>query len=145
MKVLFEQKNIVCYFNEEEKVVHHRWLEKVKGEEFRSSLFRVCDEYMKLKKNMPVLHWLGDTRNLSVMPMEDQKWLDEVWNEHLFVKAGVKTHAVIISNDVFAKYAMQKFCQTMTQRYAAQNVKLNTFTNEEEAYEWFRKLALTNA
>ena len=141
MKVLFEQKNLVCYFNEEEKVVFHKWLEKSKGEEFRSALLKVCEEFVKLKKSMPVLHWLGDTRNLSVMPLDDQKWLDEVWNTHLFEKAGVKSHAVIINNDVFVKYAMQKFCQTMGQKYADKQVQLATFTSEEEAYQWFRSLS----
>lgn len=139
MKVLFEQKGLVCYFNQEEKVVFHKWLEKAKGENFRAGLLKVCDEFMKLKKDHPVLHWLGDTRNLGVLPLDDQKWLDEVWNGHLFEKAGVKSHAVVINNDVFLKYAMQKFCNTMNQKYAAQKVQLATFTSEEEAYQWFKK------
>ena len=145
MEKLFERKSIICYFNNEEKVVFHKWLEKSKGEDFRSGLTGVYEEYVKLKRRNPVLHWLGDTRNLGVLPLEDQKWLDEVWNELLFEKAEVKTHAVIVSNDVFTKYAMQKFCQTMAQKYSAQNVQLATFTNEEDAYEWFRKTTIKPA
>lgn len=141
MKVLFEQKSLICYLNEEEKVIFHRWLDKSKGEEFRSGLMRVYEEFVNLKKSMPVLHWLGDTRNLGVIPMEDQKWMDDVWNQLLFEKAGVKTHAVIINNDVFLKYAMQRFCQTMTQKYSAQKIQLATFTTEQEAYGWFRKIS----
>lgn len=141
MKVLFEQDSIICYYNEEEKVIYHKWLDKAKGDEFRGALLCVHDEFVKLKKDLPVLHWLGDTRNLAVLPLDDQKWLDEVWNQLLFEKAGVKSHAVIVSNDVFVKYAMQKFCQTMNQKYAAQKVQLATFTSEEEAYDWFKKLS----
>lgn len=140
MKVLFEEKELVCYFMEEEKVVFHKWLDNCKGEAFRSKLMRVCDEFVKLKKTHPFLHWLGDTRKLAVMSLDDQKWLDEVWNMQLFEKAGVKTHAVITSNDVFVKYAMQKFCNNMNQKYADRQVHLATFTSEEDAYDWFRKL-----
>lgn len=142
MKVLFEQENLICYYNEEEKVVFHKWLGKTKGEEFRNGLLQVYDEFVKLKNSMPVLHWLGDTRNLGVLPLADQKWLDEVWNEKLFEKAGVKSHAVIVSNDVFVKYAMQKFSQTMTRKYADRKVQCATFTSEEEAYVWFRQLSV---
>lgn len=145
MKVLFEKESIICYLNEEEKVIYHKWLDKSKGDEFRGGLLQVYDEFVKLEKSMPVLHWLGDVRNLGVLPMADQKWLDEVWNEMLFEKAGVKSHAVIVSNDVFVKYAMQKFSQTMTQKYAAQKIQLATFTSEEEAYDWFRQLSLETA
>ncbi len=145
MKTLFEEKHIACYFDEEERIVYHKWLEKAKGEHFRSGLMKVCNEYVKLKQNFPRLHWLGDTQNLTVMPLEDQKWLDEVWNDILFVKAKVKTHAVIVGNDIFAKYAMEKFKKAMNTKYASQNIMLETFKDEKEAYLWFKKLNSTAA
>jgi hypothetical protein len=140
MKTLFESKYLVCYFDEDEKIVFHKWLGKAKGEDFRGGLMKVREMYLNLKKNSPVLHWLGDTRLLSVLPLEDQKWLDETWNELLFVKAGVKSHAVIIGNDIFAKYAMEKFKKTMNVKYAGRNILLETFSNEDEAYKWFQTL-----
>jgi len=39
----------------------------------------------------------------------------------LFIKAGVRAHAVIIGADVFAKYAMEKFKTTMQTKYADKN------------------------
>ena len=74
------------------------------------------------------------------MPIADQKWLDETWNELLFVDAGVKTHAVIIGDDAFTKYAMEKFKKTMNQKYASKKIILETFKDEEAAYAWFMNL-----
>lgn len=140
MTTLFEEDFLVCRFDEDNNILYHVWLDKVKGNMFRDGLLKVLDIYINLKKEQPLIHWLGDTRKLSVLPMDDQKWLDEIWNELLFVEAGVKTHAVIIGDDAFAKYAMEKFKKTMNERYAEQKIKLETFKDEEEAYEWFREL-----
>lgn len=140
MKTVFEEDHLVCHFNEENNVLHHIWKDKAKGDQFRNGLLKVYDAYIALKKEHPGLHWLADTRNLSVLPLADQQWLDDTWNELLFVQAGVKTHAVIIGDDAFAKYAMEKFKNTMTKRYASQQIKLETFVDEREAYDWFKKL-----
>lgn len=140
MKKLFEEEFLVCNFDEEHNIVYHIWLGKVKGDDFRNTLLKVLGFYKNLKKEHPVLHWLGDTRNLSVLPLEDQKWLDVTWNELLFVDAGVKTHAVIIGEDAFTKYAMEKFKKTMNEKYAQQNIKLETFKDEISAYKWFTNL-----
>jgi hypothetical protein len=69
--------------------------------------------------------------------LADQKWLDEIWNELLFVQADVKTHAVIIGEDAFAKYVMDKFKNSMNQKYKSKNIILETFKNEAAAYSWF--------
>ena len=58
----------------------------------------------------------------------------------LFVKAGVKAHAVFIGSDVFAKYAMEKFKTAMQTKYADKNLHLDTFKNKEEAYKWFKSI-----
>ncbi|ELR69660.1 hypothetical protein C900_04885 [Fulvivirga imtechensis AK7] len=140
MKTVFEEDYLICHFDEESKVLHHIWKDKAKGDNFRKGLLKVYDTYIALKKDHPGLHWLADTRKLSVLPLADQQWLDDTWNELLFVQAGVKTHAVIIGDDAFAKYAMEKFKNTMNKRYASQQIKLETFVDEREAYDWFKKL-----
>lgn len=138
MKTLFENEFIVCQFDEENSIISHIWLDKVKGDDFRKNLLKVLDFYKTIKRDSPTLHWLGDTRKLSVMPIADQKWLDEAWNELLFVDAGVKTHAVIIGDDAFSKYAMEKFKKTMNQKYADKKIILETFKDETAACAWFK-------
>lgn len=138
MQTLFSEDYLDCFFDEDNKVLFHAWKRKPKGEEFRTGLIKVYDQYLALKKTHPILHWLGDTRLLGVVAIEDQGWLDKVWNEILFVKAGVQTHAVIIGTDVFAKYAMEKWRKNMMIKYAGQKLQMETFVNQQEANKWFK-------
>ncbi|MNC95431.1 hypothetical protein D3C83_125500 [compost metagenome] len=75
--------------------------------------------------------------------MDDQGWLQKVWNETLFVKAGVKSHAVIIGEDIFAKYAMEKFKKNMQEQFADRNLQIETFPDKESAYKWFKSIEET--
>jgi hypothetical protein len=137
MKSLFSEDYLDCFIDDEAKVLFHVWKRKPKGEEFRTGLTKVYDEYNRIKKSENLLHWLGDTQLLGVVPIEDQGWLDKTWNEMLFVKAGVTTHAVIIGSDIFAKYAMEKWKKSMQAKYTA-SLQIETFANKEEAYKWFK-------
>jgi hypothetical protein len=139
MQTIFSEDFLDCFFDQEAKVFFHVWKRKPKGDEFRNGLTKVYNEYMSHKKQHPVLHWLGDTRLMGVVSMEDQTWLDKVWNEMLFVKAGVKTHAIIIGTDIFAKYAMEKFNKSMQTKYASQNLLMGTFPDKETSYTWFKE------
>jgi hypothetical protein len=138
MKPVFSLDYLDCFFDQEANVLFHVWKRKPKGDEFRKGLVKVHDEYINLKKTLPVLHWLGDTRLLGVLSIEDQGWLDKVWNEMLFVKAGVRTHAVIIGTDIFSKYAMEKWKKSMQAKYSVQQLLLDTFPSKEDAYKWFK-------
>ena len=135
---VFSEDSLDCFFDEEAKVLSHVWKRKPKGDEFRNGLTKVYSEYIKHKKSFPVLHWMGDARLMGVLSLEDQSWLDKVWNEMLFVKAGVKTHAVIIGTDIFAKYAMEKFKKSMLSKYADKDLLMDTFPDKEAAYKWFK-------
>jgi len=139
MKTIFSEDYLDCLFDEDSHVLFHVWKRKPKGDEFRKGLTKVHNEYINQKKTNPILHWLGDTREMGVVSMDDQSWLDKVWNEMLFVKAGVRTHAVIISTDTFAKYAMEKFNKNMQAKYAAQNLQMGSFTDKATAYAWFKE------
>jgi hypothetical protein len=141
MTPLFKEDHLECYLDEDAKILFHVWLKKPTSEQLRSGLTRVFDEYNKHKKsfNYP-LNWLGDTRKLCVVTLDDQGWLEKVWNEMLFVKAAVKAHAVVIGDDVFAKYAMEKFKNAMQTKYADKNLHMETFKTTEEAYTWFKNI-----
>ncbi len=140
MKTIFKEDYLECFYDEANSVLFHVWIRKPSSEEFKDGLTRVYDTYLSYKKTGTLLHWLGDTRNMGVLSIDVQQWLDEVWNEMLFVKAGVKTHAVIVGKDVFAKYAMDKFKNAMMEKFAAQKIHLDTFEDREAAYEWFKSV-----
>ena len=139
MKSLFKEVTLECFLDSDSRVLYHIWYGKPSSYNFREGLMRVFNEYMTHKKQFKTpLHWLADTRSLGVVTVDDQGWLQRVWNETLFVKGGVKTHAVIIGEDVFAKYAMEKFKKTMQEQYADKNLYLETFPDKDSAYEWFK-------
>ena len=129
-----------CFLDEENRVFYHVWNRKPTSNEFRNGLIKVYENYLTHREQYPILHWLADTRNIGVLSIDDQYWLDKVWNELLFVKAKVKTHAVIIGENVFAKYAMKKFKDQMLKVYEDQNIHLDTFVNKEQAYDWFQAI-----
>jgi hypothetical protein len=146
MQTIFKEPYLECYYDEAANVMFHVWVKKPTSEQLRSGLTRVYNEYTNLKrKKGGDIHWLADTQKIGVISIDDQAWLEKTWNEMLFVKAGVKTHAVIIGNDVFAKYAMEKFKKTMLDRYKDKNLHLATFPSKDEAYEWFKRCESANA
>ena len=146
MDNIFKEPHLECYYDEEANVMFHIWVKKPNSEQLRSGLTRVFNEYTGLKrKKGSDIHWLADTQKIGVISIDDQAWLEKVWNEMLFVKAGVKTHAVIIGNDVFAKYAMEKFKKTMMEKYKDKNLHLATFPDKASAYEWFKRCESANA
>lgn len=141
MKNLFKTDYLECFIDEDSLVLFHAWLRKPTSKEFREGLTNVSNEFVKHKNDKKVLlNWLGDTLKVGVLSIEDQGWLDRVWNEMLFVKAGVKTHAVIVGNDVFAKYAMEKWKNNMIKKYTGQNLHLETFVDKVAAYKWFKSI-----
>ncbi len=140
MKSLFKESYLECFIDSDAKVLFHVWLTKPTNEQFKQGLTKVFDQYQIQKKQISPLHWLGDTRLLGVISIENQGWLDKVWNDMLFIKAGVKTHAVIIGTDVFAKYAMEKFKTSMQAKYNDKDLRLETFPDKESAYKWFKSV-----
>lgn len=140
MKEIFKEPYLECFYDEDANVMFHIWIRKPASDELRTGLTRVCNEYMKLKNARGSnIHWLGDTRKFGVVSVDDQGWLEKTWNEMLFVKADVKTHAVIIGNDVFVKYAMDKFKNNMMEKYKDRNLHMETFPEKDGAYKWFKE------
>jgi len=136
-QTIFDLDYLTCTLDDEAAVLFHSWKRKATAEEFEAGLLKVYKVYLEQKPKFKKLHWLGDTRNVGVLSLKTQKWLDEVWNETLFVKAGVTSHAVLVGEDVFVKYAMQKFAAHAEKLYSDQHLKMGVFATEKEAYDWF--------
>jgi hypothetical protein len=140
MKEIFKQPYLECFYDEDANVMFHAWIRKPSSDELKTGLTRVCNEYMNLRKARGSnIHWLGDTRKFGVVSVDDQGWLEKVWNEMLFVKANVRTHAVVIGNDVFVKYAMEKWKNSMMEKHKDTNLHMATFPEKDEAYRWFKE------
>jgi hypothetical protein len=138
--MIFDNEFLSCELDDSLPVLRHYWKVQPTGEQFRSQLLNVLEEYKKLKPAYENLAWLADTTELGELDEETETWLVEVWEDLLFVKAGVKVHAVILGESIFADYPMENFKQDAEQKFHAYNVHLGVFSTKEQAYEWIRGL-----
>lgn len=54
--------------------------------------------------------WVADTRNMSAIPAEVQRWLAEEWNVDAF-EAGLREMSIVTSQNVMGQVAVQQYAQ----------------------------------
>lgn len=141
MKTLvFKEDHLICYLDHSLPVLYHKWLRKPTSEEFRNGLKRIQKEYIKLSEKYNDLFWLANTELLSELTEEDEEWLVEEWDSLLFDQAEVKVHAVVLGDDLYADYPMEKFKMHSKKEFQKKNVRLGVFPDEESAYEWMKDI-----
>ncbi|HZB14303.1 MAG TPA: hypothetical protein VE467_14785 [Chryseolinea sp.] len=139
---IFDNEFLICELDDSLPVLRHYWKKATPGEQFKLNLLKVSEEYKVLKKSYISLAWLADTTQLGELDEKMETWLVDEWEDLLFVKAGVKIHAVILGESIFADYPMENFKQDAEQKFEEYNVHLGVFSNEEEAYSWIKEQLL---
>jgi len=134
----FENDYVICELDESVPVLKHRWKKVPQGKIFRDNLLKIQQYYLGLAKTYDKLAWLADTQLLGEVDEETEKWFSEVWDDLLFNEAKVKFHAVILGEDLFAEYPMEKFKMDAEKKFNQLGVQLGVFSDEEEAYDWLR-------
>ncbi|MDH5609432.1 MAG: hypothetical protein OEY56_08130 [Cyclobacteriaceae bacterium] len=137
--IVIENELVVCELDSTHQILKHRWKKNPTSEEFRNQLMGLQQEYVRLKPAHPQLKWLADTKLLGEITYEDEKWLENIWEHLLFEEAGVRVHAVILSDDIFPDYSMEKFKIQSDKKYAKKGASIGVFLDEESAYEWLIK------
>ncbi|MDH4090772.1 MAG: hypothetical protein OEV74_13710 [Cyclobacteriaceae bacterium] len=142
---ILENEFLTCELDDSLPVLRHRWKHATDGEDFRSNVLKVLEEYKKLKNSYSNLAWLADTTLLGELDEETEHWLVEVWEDLLFGQREVKIHAVILGNSIFADYPMENFKQDAEEKFKNFDVHLGVFSTQQEAYDWIREqqLAIT--
>jgi hypothetical protein len=135
---IFDNEYVSCELDDELPVLRHRWKGPLPGEIFRQMLLHIAERYRELSKSYSNLAWLADTQLLGEVDEETEKWFAEVWDNLLFGELGVKYHAVILGEDLFAEYPMEKFKLRAAEKFKTHGVQLEVFSDEEEAYDWIR-------
>ncbi|QOI98074.1 MAG: hypothetical protein HRU69_11510 [Flammeovirgaceae bacterium] len=135
---IFDNEYVACELDDSLPVLKHRWKKPLPGTIFRETLVAIQQRYVELSKSYANLAWLADTQLLGEVDEETEKWFSEVWEDLLFNKAGVKIHAVILGEDIFADYPMEKFKLQAAEKYKTHQVQLEVFSDEQEAYDWIR-------
>lgn len=135
---LFENEYVVCTLDESVPVLKHRWKIAPPPKVFREHLIKIQQLYRQHSRNYTNLAWLADTQLLGEVDEETEQWFSEVWDDLLFNQAGVKIHAVILGEDLFAEYPMEKFKMDAEEKFKLLGVQLEVFSDEDEAYDWIR-------
>lgn len=135
---IFENEFVRCELDDDIPVLRHRRLQSPPPEEFKFNLRRILEEYIALKKTYSSLAWLANTQQLGELDLEIEEWLVTEWENLLFDKAGVKVHAVILGESIFADYPMERFKLDAEEKYRSKNLSLGVFSSEPEAYAWIR-------
>ena len=104
--------------------------------------FKLNGEYISVGEAKLWEETLADTTRLGELDEKMEAWLVEEWEDLLFVKAGVKIHAVILGESIYADYPMENFKQDAEQKFQDYNVHLGVFSNQEEAYSWIKEQLL---
>ena len=139
---VFENEFLICELDDTLPVLRHRWKKSPTGEEFRENVQLVLKDYLVLREQFKSLAWLADTVHLGELDDETEEWLVEKWEDLLFIKGGVKIHAVILGASFFADYPMEKFKHDAEQKFKDYDVHLGVFSNQEDAYEWIKQKQL---
>lgn len=137
--IIIENERVICELDPSIPVLKHTWQKNTKGQEFRDQLVEIQKAYIELKKDHPNLKWLVDAVKLGELTSEDDKWLENEWETLLFVEAGVKVHAVILADDIYADYSMEKFKTMADRKHEEQGVQLGVFLIPENAYKWLKE------
>lgn len=139
---IFDNEFLSCELDDSLPVLRHYWKKAPTGDQFKANLLKVLEEYKVLKQSFNDLAWLADTNQLGELDEETEVWLVEEWEDLLFVKAGVKIHAVILGESIFADYPMENFKRDAEQKFEDYNVHLGVFSSQPEAYTWIKEQLL---
>ena len=139
---ILDNEFLTCELDDALPVLRHRWKKATDGEDFRSNLLKVLEEFKKLKSSYSLLAWLADTTLLGELDEETEHWLVDVWEDLLFAQREVKIHAVILGNSIYADYPMENFKLDAEQKFKEFDVHLGVFSNHREAYEWIKEQQL---
>jgi len=139
---IFDNEFLYCELDDSLPVLRHYWKHATPGEQFKLNLLKVLEEYKVLRQSYKDLAWLADTTQLGELDEETETWLVEKWEDLLFVKTGVKIHAVILGESIYADYPMENFKQDAEEKFHTYNVHLGVFSDKEEAYSWIKEQLL---
>ena len=140
IRAIYENDLLICELDDSVPVLRHRWTKEPTDEQFENGLIELARQYPDLKKSYKNLAWLADTKLLGELSPEVERWLENTWEEVLFRESGVTIHAVILGENIFADFPMEKFKMDAEEKFNSLNVHLGVFSNQKTAYDWMKGL-----
>lgn len=119
------------YFEESLNAVVMEWDGYATSNQFREGTELMMNVLIKHKASKV----LADIKDMVLIGMEDQKWLDEVFLPRA-IKFGFKTIAIIRPDSYFNKVAVE----SVSYKVDKEKLTINFFDNIEEAKNWLRSV-----
>jgi hypothetical protein len=128
MELIGKNKHVECYFDNQQKIVHLTFTGMVNVDLTKEITAKIIDF---TKTNVV----LGSFVNLSEMTGTFTKLNEHLINEYFpaMIKQGLLCEGVVVSKDVFTKFAADSLIQKMG------NFTMQTFQDKEQAYNWVVK------
>lgn len=132
---VFERPYITITYFEEENLVYTEWHGFANSEEYRE----VLNTYTAIAQKYNVTKWIGNTKHAKAIRPLDQEWTVKEWVLD-FAKTNVRRMAVIVSDDIFNKMAIDNLMLK-----GNEIVKFDTryFSNLEDARKWVSEVEIT--
>ena len=140
IRAVYQNDQLICELDDSIPVLRHRWTKEPTDDQFKNGLIELAKQYRDLKKSYKNLAWLADTKLLGELSSEVEHWLQDTWEELLFRESGVTIHAVILGENIFADFPMEKFKMDAEEKFNNLNVHLGVFSNQHAAYDWIKGL-----
>lgn len=112
------------------KSVQLDWQGYVPTQQFREALSSGVD----VAKKHNLTGWLGNTRLLGVISVEDQQWTNEVWFPSA-LSAGIKYIALVVPEDIFSQVSVDNIIDN-----AEGDFQTRYFNSVEEAAAWLKEM-----
>jgi hypothetical protein len=120
-------------YERENCIIHYKFYGDVNIEKIKEILAKT----LKFSENNKVLGIHADIIELKgSFSLLDEYLAKEYY--HILRQRGLKSHSMIVSQDIFAKYAAQRLIQKTTP-YNKAGFVMQTFNNLEEGYKWVLK------
>jgi hypothetical protein len=125
--LFFESRVASVIWNADLEAVELRWKMFAKGEEFKEAL----NQGLELVRQKKAAHWLGDTSDMSAIPLEDQEWVNTNWFPRA-ISSGIKRMAVIVPKSAIAKMSVQNIVSRFN------TLEVHNFGEKSEAAQWLK-------
>ncbi len=125
---LIENEFACLWFYPDEGIVHHKFLQPVAEESFRSVLMTG----LRLMQKHGAHKWLSDDRNNSILSAEDSAWSQDYWLPRAF-QAGWKYWALLPPAKARGQVNMQRLMEYIGE---SRKVTIELFSDPDQAWLW---------
>lgn len=124
-------------FDPDVPCVTTQWHSFANRQQFQAMMDEALAYYQAKAKQTAPLGWLADTRQMSALTSDDQRWLNTDWNPRAYA-AGIRHICIVQSENVFGQIAAASYS---TKTLASNEYEIQPVTQPtiEAAKRWIRE------